>query len=125
MNRDASAFILLLVLCSALVLLAEIGITYAGGTIYIRVDGSIEGTIEIQRDGNVYTFTGDISDSLVVERDNIVVDGAGHVLEGAGVGRGIFLDGRSNVTIKNITIREFDFGIDLWNSSGNTISANA
>jgi parallel beta-helix repeat protein len=125
MNRGVSAFILLLVLCSALVLLAEVGIVYAGGTIYIRADGSIEGTDKIQRNGNVYTFTGDISDALVVERDNIVVDGAGHVLEGAGVGRGIFLDGRSNVTIKNITIREFDFGIDLWNSSGNTISANA
>jgi parallel beta-helix repeat protein len=125
MNRSASAFILLLVLCSAFVLLAEIGIVYAGGTIYIRADGSIEGTDKIQRDGNVYTFTGDISDSIVVERDNIVVDGAGHVLEGAGAGRGIFLEGRSNITIKNITIREFDFGIDLWNSSGNTISANA
>jgi parallel beta-helix repeat protein len=108
-----------------LVLLAEVGIVYAGGTIYIRADGNIEGTDKIQRDGNVYTFTGDISDSLVVEHDNIVVDGAGHVLEGAGAGKGIHLDGRSNVTIKNITIREFDFGIDLSNSSGNTISANA
>jgi parallel beta-helix repeat protein len=125
MNGGASAFILLFVLCSASVLLTEIGIVYAGGTIYIRIDGSIEGTDKIQRDGNVYTFTGDISDALVIERDNIVVDGAGHMLEGAGTGKGILLDGRSNVTIKNITIREFDFGIDLSNSSGSTISANA
>jgi len=123
-NRGAPAFILLLVLCSALVLLAEIGITYAGGTIYIRADGSIEGTNTIQRDGNVYTFTGDISDFLVVERDNIVVDGAGHVLEGAGTENGIFLDGRSNVTIKNITVRKFNCGIYLNSSSGNTISVN-
>ena len=125
MNRGASAFILLLVLCSMFVLHAEVGITYAGETIYIRAEGSVEGTSKIQREGNVYTFTGDISDSLVVERDNIVVDGAGHVLEGAGAGRGISLEGRSNITIKNIAVREFDFGMVLSNSSGNTISANA
>ena len=124
-NRGASAFILLLVLCSSFVLHAEVGITYAGETIYIRAEGSVEGTSKIQREGNVYTFTGDISDSLVVERDNIVVDGAGHVLEGAGAGRGISLEGRSNITIKNIAVREFDFGMVLSNSSGNTISANA
>ena len=104
-----------------LVLHAEIGIVYAGETIYIRAEGSIEGTSKIQREGNVYTFTGDISDPLVVERDNIVVDGAGHVLEGTGTGKGISLTGRSNITIKNITIREFVFGIVLSNSSGNTI----
>src|SRR3990170_1221468 len=125
MIRGMSALILLIVLCSALVLFTEICVVFAGETVYIRADGSVEGTDKIQRDGNVYTLTGDISDPLVVERDNIVVDGAGHVLEGAGAGRGISLTGRSNITIKNITIREFDFGIDLWNSSGNTISANA
>src|SRR3989337_2592946 len=124
MIRGMSALILLIVLCSALVLFTEICVVFAGETVYIRADGSIEGTSKIQREGNVYTFTGDISDPLVVERNNIVVDGAGHVLEGTGAGRGIFLEGRSNITIKNITIREFDFGIDLWNSSGNTISAN-
>ena len=125
MIRGMSALILLIVLCSALVLFTEICVVFAGETVYIRAEGSVEGTDKIQREGNVYTFTGDISDSLVVERDNIVVDGAGHVLEGAGAGRGISLEGRSNITIKNIAVREFDFGMVLSNSSGNTISANA
>ena len=39
------------------------------GTIYIRADGSVEGTDKIQRDGNVYTFTGNYDDSIVVERE--------------------------------------------------------
>src|SRR3989304_6106157 len=125
MIRGMSALILLIVLCSALVLFTEICVVFAGETVYIRADGSVEGTDKIQRDGNVYTLTGDISDPLVVERDNIVVDGAGHVLEGAGAGGGISLEGRSNITIKNIAVREFDFGMVLSNSSGNTISANA
>src|SRR3990170_1003978 len=102
MIRGMSALILLIVLCSALVLFTEICVVFAGETVYIRADGSVEGTDKIQRDGNVYTLTGDISDPLVVERDNIVVDGAGHVLEGTGAGRGIFLEGRSNITIKYI-----------------------
>src|SRR3989304_10302872 len=119
MNRGTSAFILLLVLCSMFVLHAEVGITYAGETIYIRAEGSIEGTSKIQREGNVYTFTGDISDALVIERDNIVVDGAGHVLEGTGteeggIEKGIDLTGRSNVTIENMEIKAFYQGIRLW-----------
>jgi len=50
-----------------LVSLVEIGIVKAESTIYIRADGNVEGTDKIQRDGNVYTFTGEILDSIVVE----------------------------------------------------------
>lgn len=47
-------------------------------TIYIKSDGSVEGTDKIQRDGNIYTSTDNIvNQSIIVERDNIVVDGAG------------------------------------------------
>jgi hypothetical protein len=51
-------------------------------TIYIRADGSIEGTNKIQRDGDVYIFISDISGSIVVERDNIVLEGSGFILQG-------------------------------------------
>jgi len=97
-----------------------------GGTIYIRADGSVDPpSAPITNVGNVYyTLTADIYDSIVVERDNIVVDGAGYALEGAETGNGILLNGRSNVTIKSITVREFDCGICLNCSSGNILSAN-
>jgi parallel beta-helix repeat protein len=124
-NRGASAFILLFVLCSAFVLLTEIGIVYAGGTIYIRIDGSIEGTSKIQRDGNVYTFTYDIYDSIVVEINNIVIDGNGYTLLGYGTGTGIYLSGRENVTVRNTQIKAFADGISLYSSSNNnSISGN-
>jgi hypothetical protein len=45
-------------------------------TIFIRADGSVEGTTKIYRDGNTYSFTDDISGSIVVERDGVTVDGA-------------------------------------------------
>jgi len=47
----------------------------ASGTIYIRADGSIEGTTDIMTVDNVtYTFTANINDSIVVERNNITID---------------------------------------------------
>ena len=92
--------------------------------IYIRPDGSVEGTDKIQRDGDIYTFTDNIYDEIVIERDNIVVDGAGCTLQGKGSGTGIDLSDRSNVTIKNMKIQAFWGGIYLDSSSNNTISGN-
>jgi parallel beta-helix repeat protein len=79
----------------------------------------------IQRIGNIYTFTENIYASLVVERDNIVVDGAGYLLQGTGSVRGIDLSYRSNVTIKNMQIGgRFGCGVYLQNSFNNTITEN-
>ena len=98
------------------------------GTVYIRADGSIDPSdAPIQRDGNLYILTGNIissTDGIVVERDNIVIDGAGHMLQGTGSGTGVDFSGRSNVTIKNITIAKFHTGICLYSSSNNSISGN-
>ena len=92
---------------------------HAGSTIFIRADGSIEPlNANITSSNNVtYLFTDDNHDSLIVEKDNIVVDGLGHRLEGGGSGNGIRLSDRINVTIKNVDIRRFDFGINVYNSS--------
>jgi len=93
-------------------------------TIYIRPDGTVEGTDKIQRDGNVYTFTENINDSIIVERDNIVVDGVGHTLQGTESGYGIDLSDRNNVTIRNMQISAFDYGVYLVNAFDNRISGN-
>jgi parallel beta-helix repeat protein len=96
----------------------------ASGTIYIRADGSIDPPgAPISTVYNVtYTFTDNIFDEIVVERDNIVVDGAGYTVEGSGIRTGISLTGRSNVTIKNVEIKAFDYGIQLYYSSHTSIS---
>jgi hypothetical protein len=106
-----------------LVSFPEIGIVKAEGTVYIRADGTLEGTDKISRDGNVYTFTDNIYEPLVVERDNIVVDGAGYSIEGTQTslaqsleGYGILAEGRNNVTIHNVAIQNFLYGIYI-NSS--------
>jgi parallel beta-helix repeat protein len=97
----------------------------ANGTIYIKADGSVEGTDKIFSSNNItYIFTGDVYGSIVIERSNIVVDGMGYVLHGAADGIGIDLSFMNNVTVKNIEIREFEFGIYLNHSTFNSIVKN-
>jgi len=97
-------------------------------TIYIRADGSIDPpTAPISSVDNVtYTFTADIYDSIVVERDDIVVDGTGYTVQGTGAlySEGIELSFRNNVTLKNVEVTNFDRGISLYSSHHNTLSGN-
>jgi parallel beta-helix repeat protein len=94
--------------------------------VYIKAEGAIDPpTANITSPDNVtYTFTADINASIVVQKDNIVVDGAGYTVQGGGDGTGIDLSSRSNVTIKNMKIRTFGTGIYLYESSNNMISGN-
>jgi parallel beta-helix repeat protein len=98
-------------------------------TIYIRADGSFDPpTAPISTVDNVtYTLTGNItcgSFGVVVERDNVVVDGVGYTVQGTESGIGIYLSYSSNVTIKNLKIKAFYYGLYLWHSSNNTITGN-
>jgi len=98
--------------------------------IRIESDGSVNGTDKIQRDGATYTFTDDIEGIIVVLRNNIVIDGSGYTLQGNGNSTGVFLQDRVNVTVKDMKIRGFEYGIKLtWKnmetgSSNNTITGN-
>ncbi|MBT0158624.1 hypothetical protein G4O51_01415 [Candidatus Bathyarchaeota archaeon A05DMB-2] len=105
--------------------------------IQIKSDGSVEGTDKLHRDGNIYTFTGDISNTIVILCDGIVLDGAGYTLRGSGDGSGVFIQERNNVVIRNLKISNFRCGVLFtWGSydsaktlrsnkiSGNTISNN-
>ena len=78
--------VLFLSLCMLVVTVPIISSVKANGIIYIRADGTVEGTDNIQLDGNVYTFTGSINGPIVVERDDIVVDGSDYSLQGTGIG---------------------------------------
>jgi parallel beta-helix repeat protein len=120
---DHSVWALLVVAVFSVTL--NVPVVRASGTIYIRSDGSIEPpTALIQRDGNVYTFTDNIYDSIVVERYNIVIDGNTHTLQGSGTGTGIYLNMTMCVTVRNTQVRNFGRGISLSCSSNNCISDN-
>ena len=102
----------------------------ADGTIYLRPDGTIDPATEpIQRIGDVYTLTDDIyNKSIELQRDNIMLDGNGHLLQGSWRFDnlyGIVLSMRKNVTIINMIIsNDFFYGIWLDSSSNNKIINN-
>jgi len=103
---------LVLLLISTLGLAFNIQPVKASGTIYIRADGSIDPpTANITSTDNVtYTFINNIAsdaDGIVVERSNIVIDGAGYTLQGSGNGYGCYLPDVSNVTVRNTNITGF------------------
>ncbi|MCJ7422878.1 hypothetical protein MUP01_01225 [Candidatus Bathyarchaeota archaeon] len=111
---------LIMLLTSMLSLVYHSQVAAASSTVYINADGSIQpATAPISTLDNInYNFTGSVHGHVVVERDNIVIDGSGHTVQGSGIGSGVgvFLTSRNNVTIKNLVVRTHDVGIVLKNT---------
>jgi parallel beta-helix repeat protein len=129
MRRIVSGMILAFFLVGAFALAFNVGVVQAQAeTIYINSDGSVSpSSAPISTVDNVtYTFTGDINDSIVVERNNIVVDGTGHALQGTlqPSSTGIDLSDRNNITIERTGINGFINGILLNHSDNNRIVEN-
>ncbi|UCG37183.1 MAG: right-handed parallel beta-helix repeat-containing protein, partial [Candidatus Bathyarchaeota archaeon] len=129
MNKKLSlSSIIILVLLGTIFVAFRVQTTKASGTIYIRSDGSIYPDVApISSNDNItYRFTGNIGDCITVERDNIIVDGEGFSLEGAvsTYFAGIYLRARYNVTIRNLTIKRFRYGVIVSSSSEINIIAN-
>ncbi len=124
MNRLQSVFVRLLVLSFILFSFSQIEVVNAQETVYVRADGTVEGTDKIQRDGNVYTFAGNIAGAIVLEKDGIVVDGNGYILTGDGGNHGFYIHHINNVTIKNVRTENFDNGFYISSSVNSTITGN-
>jgi len=125
-KKAVSGIILTLLLASVLPLAFNIQRVKATDRILIRADGAIDHpTVPILRNGDVYTFTANIFDSIVLERSGIVVDGNGYTLHGSGSESGFHLDGVNNVTIQNTKIQNFATAISFNNSSYNTAFGNS
>jgi len=105
--------VILLVFPFVLLPLSPIEEVKAQSTIYIRADGSVEGTDLIQRNNNTYTFLNNISGSIVISKNFITLDGSGFTLKGSGAypQKGINLSHRKNVTVKNLVIMNYSTGI--------------
>ena len=58
-------------------------------------------------DGTTLTLQADVSGTIQIDADGVTLDGAGHTVTGAGSGSGVYLYGRSGVTIQNLHVQEF------------------
>jgi parallel beta-helix repeat protein len=93
--------------------------------IYIRADGTVEGTGFIRQDGNVYTLLSGFSKSIIIEKSDIIVDGKGAVLTlSSGGGTNIRLTQVNNVTIKNMVIKDGYIGVAIENCTHVILSGN-
>jgi parallel beta-helix repeat protein len=96
--------------------------------ITIMADGSISPASAniTTADDVTYTFTADINASIIVQRSNIVIDGSGWTLGGNNyaIMYGLNLTDVSNVTISNVNVRGFGYGIYLQSSTLNSILNN-
>jgi parallel beta-helix repeat protein len=127
MKKSKVAFLLFLCVISLCVVTAQPVKSQSLGAVYILSDGtvqsSINATVPIQQDGDVYTFTDNlIVTTFVVQRSGVTIDGAGFALEGEGQ-IGIDLSSVNTVTIENVQLNgKFFFGIYISESSYNTVT---
>jgi parallel beta-helix repeat protein len=127
-RRAVSGILLSLLLTSVLTFAFNIQPVEASETIYILWDGRVlPYTAPIKREkSRLYVFTDNISAQIRVFMDNIAIDGAGYTLQDpvGGHTKGIDLTLRKNVTLRNMSIKGFYYGIYLFVSSSNNISCN-
>ncbi len=125
-RKIALGIVLALVLIEVSIIAVMINQVKAFELIYIRENGSIEpSTANITTyDWIVYNFDGDNYGRIEIERGNIIVNGCGYSIEGLNSGNGISIRDISNVTIENLEIRNFDNGINIYNSSKNMLRRN-
>jgi parallel beta-helix repeat protein len=130
MNRIVSGVTLILLIFGTLALAFNFQPAKASGTIYIRADGSIDplGAPISTVDNITYTLTVNIisdMDGIVIQRENVTLDGAGYTIQGHGAGAGFDLENMSNVTIKDVNIKNFDWGIYLYSAFDCVLQGNS
>ncbi len=90
-------------------------------TKYIPGDTSI-GTWDAAN--RIYTLSTHVYETIQIDEDNLTLNGAGYTVTGDGSGCGIYLSGRTGVTVRNLTVAGFSYGIQLYNSSSNVVEEN-
>jgi parallel beta-helix repeat protein len=77
-----------------------------------RITESGTNAPNIIKSAGLFRLTGNINSTLIIDDDNIIIDGNGYSLFGSGDSYGIWLIDRTNVTIKNFNIQGFNVGIE-------------
>lgn len=82
---------------------------------------------EINQSG-VYHLANDISENatmcIVINASDVVLDGNGHVIAGNGTGYGIYAEGVENVTVNNLTLTNWSYGVYLEIDRGGVENVN-
>ena len=105
--------------------LLVVGTPPALGTKYIKDDATGGDATSIGNwDGPTKkcTLTTNVTEAIQIDSDGITLDGAGFTVTGSDYG-GVYLLGRAGVTIRNLNVKGFYYGIFLYDSSYRNASA--
>ncbi len=136
-------------LVSSIFALGSVKSQVANPGIHIRSDGSVDPpSTSISRSGNTYVFTGDITtQGISIEKPGIIIDGAGHTLEGPytgeqtlwiigegpnqsttnetfSIGIDVVADTIGGLKVMNLNVKNFSIGMFFW-SANNSIIGNS
>lgn len=136
MKKTVAIVVISIILISTIITINSTSSVYAQTTVSLTIkpDGSITPSTDlIKNQANHYVLTDDIYGTLVIQKDNIVLDGAGHKLDREGRG-GFALSagirdhnqnpefvGTNNVVIKNLEIVDYHYGIEVAGSNNQII----
>jgi hypothetical protein len=122
-------FYLIPLLCSVVIMNCSTSWVDAqtDSTITITSNGDVVGTDKIRRNGDVYTLTGNIFDTIKVEKDSITIDGAGYTIRAKGYGINLkqgtgidFAPAYGGVVVKNVRF----YGCSILASANNNLFTN-
>lgn len=77
------------------------------------------------------TLTGNTTDLFTIDSDYVTLDGNGYTLTGTntgmdryetGAGIAVNVVGRTGVTVRNLKITRFDYGVDLYDTNDSTVT---
>jgi len=151
MPRELAAAVLVLLLVLSAFFVNPTEVQNVRQRVIIQSDGTINpDTAPIRRDGDTYTFTGNVFAEISVQRSNVIIDGAGYTLHGTynGTNESVFMIGQgpdqvsndtkvpwsigidlafpqiTGLTVKNLNIKNFSIGMYVW-TENNLITGNA
>ncbi|HDL00644.1 MAG TPA: hypothetical protein ENH23_00225, partial [candidate division Zixibacteria bacterium] len=64
-------------------------------------------------------LTTDVNETIQIDDDNITLDGNNHTLTGTNTGSGVYLYQKTGISIKNLDVKNFTTGINIFYSSNN------
>lgn len=108
------------VVMTVVVFLAVAGQSYGGNFIQGQCGQKIRNSIILTEDIGPCDGVG-----IIVTRHGITLDGNGHIISGTGTDNGILIGEKKSVTIKNLSVKCFNNGINMRRGCDNLITGNA
>lgn len=99
----------------------------AGATKFIKIDskgGDCTSFGTWSTKTKTCTLISGLTETIQINANGITLDGDGYTITGNSTGNGVYLSGRSDVTIKNLNIEQFYNGVSLLYSNNNKLIDN-